>query len=74
MGASKLDGLFIMTREKCNGKPLFQKQGDGNKWIRKLPDGRWAISDTKSKDLNTNESWARTPEASLYHPSDAFQW
>ena len=66
--------MYQPTRELHNGKPLFQKQGDPDKWLRFNVNNKWSITDTADKDANNYVSWCHSVEADIEHPIKVKSW
>jgi hypothetical protein len=47
-----INGVFSPTGEEYNGKPLFRKVVDPDKWLRCTKTGFWVVTDTASKEAN----------------------
>jgi hypothetical protein len=53
--ANELNGLYEVTGELYNGKPLFRKRnepGGACEWLRNDKDNQWSFTSTASKDAN----------------------
>ena len=48
--ADVLNGVYEPTGTRYNGKVLFRKRNDPNRWLRFNKQRRWAISNTQDKD------------------------
>jgi hypothetical protein len=60
-----------------NGRVLFRKEGDGEKWLWYASDaGRnfWVVGQTSDKDANNGCGWAYCVEKNLDDPADAATW
>lgn len=57
-----------------NGKPLFQKEGDKEKWLLFSKIGSWMIAATSSKDANDGKGWCKTVVKGSAHPVEAKAW
>ena len=63
--ANLLNGVYEPTRECHNGKPLFQKQCDPDKWLRFDINNRWIICSTASKEDNNSVCWYHSLESGI---------
>jgi hypothetical protein len=74
--ANLLNGVYEPTHEWHNGKPLFQKQGDPDKWLRFDLDNQWVISPTASKEANNSGCWCHSVESDIAidHPIKVKSW
>ena len=72
--ANLLNEVFEPTHEWYNVKPLFQKQGDPDKWLRFNVDNHWVIGDTENKNSNNNVSWCHIVESHIDHPLKVKNW
>ncbi len=74
--AKILNGVYEATHDVHNGKPLFRKQGDPNRWLRFDDDNVWAICSSASKDANIKGSacWCHSVQAELDHPTKVTSW
>ncbi len=73
--SAKVNGTDVLTTERLNGKLLYAKEGDNDKWLFLRKDGMWCAGAT-SKELAENASnagYAQT-EAGLAHPTVAKAW
>ncbi len=70
---SYINGSYIRTNEKVNGKPVFVMEGDPMKCLFMGRDRKWYAALVTSKDANELRGWAHT-EADLAHPSLATEW
>ena len=50
--------------EAYNGRALFQKKEDSDKWLLYNKDKTWWVTSTENKDANDTRGWCR-----LLHPS-----
>jgi hypothetical protein len=66
--------VYEPTHQSHNGKPLFQKQGDPDKWLRFNVNNMWAMSSTASKDANNSDCWCHSVEADIEHPTEVKSW
>ena len=64
-----------MTAERLNGKPVYAKEGEADRWLFFRKDGKWCAG-ASSKDLEQNTASAgfATSEAGLAHPAAAKAW
>eukprot|EP00947_MAST-08B_sp_MAST-8B-sp1_P005599 g5599.t1 len=72
--AAAVNGTYLPTPEIYNGKPLFFKFRDPDKWLRYVThDGRntWMVSPTADKEENKGAGWAWCDEKGLHDPADA---
>lgn len=69
-----LNGVYQPTRDIHNGKPLFQKKDDPDKWLRFDVSQRWAISDTEFKDSNRGGGLCQSVDCYVDHPTEVKTW
>ena len=75
--AASVNGVFEPTGEVYNGKVLFAKRGDADKWLRFVAStGKWTVSPTKDKDENSTNGWCFSagPEKGHANPVCVTQW
>ena len=72
--ADLVNGTYAPTGELHNGKTLFRKVNDADKWLRYATDGSWMVSPTSNKDANDNNCWAHSVEEELAHPALTKSW
>ena len=72
--SGNINGVFAPTGKDHNGKPLFQKVGDPDKWLCYAKDGDWGVSSTANKDANICVGWRYSAEKGLPHPTMATGW
>ena len=72
--ANALNGVYEPMRILQNGKPVFQKQGDPDKWLRFDVKNRWLFCPTASKDANNSLSWCHSVETDIEHPTKVKSW
>lgn len=73
--SAKVNGTYVLTTERLNGKPVYAKEGDNDRWLFFRTDGMWCAG-AKTKELTENASsagYAQT-EAGLAHPTAAKAW
>jgi hypothetical protein len=75
-GCSKafINGVYCPMLELYNGKPLFQKEGDKNKWLLFNKNNKWMVTDTSSKDSNDGSGFCISTISGLAHPIEAKAW
>ena len=75
--ADNINGKFLPVGV-FNGKPLFQKEGDLDKWLYFYigDDNRmfWLISATENKDQHSNFGWACSSETQEADPCQIETW
>jgi len=67
--AAYVNGTYAPTGELHNGKTLFRKVNDPDKWLRYSKNDSWMVSSTSDKDANNNLCWAHSVEKDLAHPA-----
>ena len=75
--AALVNGTYQPIDETYNGRVLFRKEGDGDKWLMYVTtDGSnyWMVSTTASKDANNGGGWAYCNEKGLPDPTQAATW
>ena len=72
--AGILNGVYEVTGELYNGKPLFRKQNDHDKWLLFLTTNKWGIAVTASKDSNSGKCFCFSVEAGKDHPTQVGKW
>lgn len=68
-----INGSYLCTNEKVNGKPVFSMIGDPTKCLFMATDTKWYAAPVIRKDANERGGWAHT-EAGLAHPALAQKW
>jgi hypothetical protein len=66
--ADRLNGFYVETKEKQNGKSIFKKTSMllGNQlWLRSNTQNKWIVSITKDMKENTNLGMCRTTKAGI---------
>ena len=69
-----INGVYEPKGVAYNERPLFQKLGDGDKWLRYTLGNRWQVSPTSAKDANNNNGWLESVKLGLKQPTDATEW
>jgi hypothetical protein len=72
--AAVVNGLYQSAGTTYNGRLLFRKTTDPDKWLRFGPSRVWIVSDTRAKEENNTLGWATSTEANLDTPLDAKAW
>ena len=72
--AARLNGIYRLTSEVYNGKPLFRKQGGHDSWLLFNKDKQWCFTDTKSKDANDTRGYCWSVEEGIDHPAQVISW
>ncbi len=73
--ASAVNGVFEPVEEVYNGKTLYRKRGDAEKWLRySTTSNRWTVSGTADKEANNTTGWCITSEFRLDDPMLAKLW
>eukprot|EP00729_Bicosta_minor_P004234 gene4234-biopygen17831 len=72
--ARRVNGAFSKTGAMQNGKPVYSKDGDADKWCYCGPTGKWYVARTARKDGNKNAGWAASIELGLAAPHLAKAW
>ena len=65
----------MLTAERLNGKPVYAKEGDADRWLFARKDGKWGAgaSTDELTENDENAGWAIT-ETCLAHPAAAKAW
>ena len=73
--SAHVNGTYVLTAERLNGKPVYAKVGDADRWLFVRTDGKWRAGAT-SKELTDNAESAgnASSEADLAHPAAAKAW
>lgn len=69
----QINGLYVPTAQQLNGKPVYAKEGDTNRWLFFSATMRWVVADERSLETNTTTCFADT-EPGLAHPGAAKHW
>jgi hypothetical protein len=69
-----VNGVYCPTGRLHNGKALFQKQGDADRFLFYTANSQWNVAYTKDVEANRNAGWASTTTAGMDHPSLALSW
>ena len=70
-----INGVFAPTGKEHNGKPLFQKVGDGpDRWLCYNTNDQWMVMDTADKEANNRSGRCHSVKAGLPHPTLAMEW
>ena len=73
--ASRINGVYKLTNLPLyNGRPLWQKEGDTDEWLRCIRSTKWKIS--TSEDIEADNSSGRflSVEKGLADPTAGKQW
>ena len=70
-----VNGTYVLTAEKLNGKPVYANAGDADTWLFARKDGKWAGGAT-TNELTENSAKAGydASEAGCAHPAAAKAW
>ena len=71
--AARVNGVFELTDQKSNDRPLFKKQDSDDIWLRFTKQGAWVVSRTKSLSANDNGGWLKS-DASGIKPWHCQRW
>ena len=73
--ADILNGVYDpMNGVLYNGKPLFQKRDDPDKWLRFNTLDNWCVSPTSSKDANDVMCWCSSINSGMDLPTKVDKW
>ena len=72
--SGNINGVFAPTGKDHNGKPLFQKVGDPDKWLCYDKDGNWGVTGTTNMEANNKRGWCYSVKTGLRHPTLATEW
>jgi len=72
--SGSINGVFAPTAEVYNGKPLFQKVCDPEKWLLYTKNDYWVVSNTVGKEANDGTGRCISVEFGLAHPTMATAW
>lgn len=78
--AARLNGIFEMTTETCNGMPMYQKKGDADTWLdmckTKSGTWRWYIKPAKERgpDSSVCFGYGVSDNIVFPHECDAKNW
>jgi len=73
--ADILNGVYDpMNGVLYNGKPLFQKRDDPDKWLRFNTLHNWCVSPTSSKDANDVMCWCSSINSGMDLPTKVDKW
>ena len=72
--AANVNGVYEPVDEAYNGKVLFRKRGDADKWLRYTTTQKWVVSSTASKDANNTTGWCMSVELGLASPMEVSSW
>ena len=70
-----INGVYDPVDDELhNDRPVFQKRGDGDKWLRFTSRRRWVVSNTSRKENDSHGCWAYCVEKDVMDPSFARRW
>ena len=71
--ADTVNGTYLPTEERLNGKTVYSKRGDDSKCLYFATDKKWMVALTAEAKAGKLIGFAYT-EAGLSHPTLAKQW
>ena len=74
MKAEILNGVYQVTGDLYNGKPLYSKRNDHDKWLLFLTTNTWCFTSTASKDSKEGKGWCFSVESGKDHPTQVGKW
>jgi len=72
--SENINGRYVFTGERFNGKALFQREGDREKFLLLDKNKSWMVSPTSDKEGNTGAGWCFSVETDLLHPTAVRNW
>ncbi len=42
-----VNGTYVLTAERLNGKPVYAKVGDADRWLYLTINNKWLVADTE---------------------------
>ena len=69
-----INGMYEATNDEYNGRPLFRKKGDGDKWLRYTKNNQWMVGTTAGKDANNDTGLCHSVQKDLQHPTEESDW
>lgn len=72
--AASVNGGYLKTSERSNGKPVYLKMGDTTKCCWYSSSGQWYTSLITDKDANNSQAYAQSVQKGLDAPQLAKNW
>jgi len=73
--ASRINGVYKLTNlPRHNGRPLWQKEGDTDEWLRCIRSTKWMISTSETIAADKSSGPFLSVETGLADPTAAKQW
>merc|ERR1712166_1006475 len=73
--ASRINGVYKLTNlPRHNGRPLWQKEGDTDEWLRCIRNTKWMISTSEDIDADKSSGPFHCVETGLADPTAAKKW
>ncbi len=70
-----MNGVYEPCEEVYNGKTLFRKRGDAEKWLRySTTSARWTVSGTADKEANNSTGWCISSDLRFNKPILVKSW
>ena len=69
-----INGAFMATEETLNGRAVFQKADNKDRWVIYSTTYQWHVTDTESKEANDTNCTAYCTDINLVLPTLATSW
>lgn len=70
--SASVNGIYVLAEERLNGKPVYVKRGDVDRWLLYTTEKKWAVS--SSLDAGSKASYYAYSEVGVAHPASAKSW
>ena len=69
-----LNGVYEATGDLYNGKPLYRKRDDNDKWLLFTTTNNWCFSPSASKNSKDGKGWCFSVQTGIDHPTQVAKW
>ena len=70
--ASTINGVYVLRNDTMHGAPVFQKEGDPDKWLARGTTGIWRVQ--PAADRGTVRCWCYSTIDGLASPWEVQDW
>ena len=72
--AKHINGVFKPSGEIQNGREMYVRVDNPDKWLRFMANGKWAVSSASDKDANNLTSWCSSQDLDANDPTQVRSW
>jgi hypothetical protein len=72
--AEILNGVYEATGDLYNGKPLYRKRNEHDKWLLFTTKNKWCFSSSASKDSKDGKGWCFSVQTGVDNPTQVVKW